>query len=291
LDKTKGNLSVYLKINKVKLKRQFIAVLAILSSIVINAQETSIENTDRLNKNAKPAFLEFSIGLSSASFTDFATSPIKYSGYPLDVMLAHTEINTKRTSRFGLNYIFGNFFNDFNSQNSKSQFKSITMSYSELFRVGFLSANKLNTKIGGHLNTTANLRQNERLFNSSKGIEVIGTLFGSINTTLNMSKTKFLKRELFFNADIGLINSSYRNGYAYVGQGALLNNDDFFDGYQFSLFSGARFSTQLGFTGYLKNSNAIQVSYLWDAYRTTRDANNFQMAYHTIRLICFLNLK
>jgi len=254
-------------------------------------QITAPENTFKFDKNTKLTFLEFSIGLSSLSFIDFATSPLKYNGYPIDIMLAHTEIDAKHSSRFGINYVFGNLSNDFNSQNSQSQFKSLTLSYSELFRLGFLSSNKLNTKIGGHLNTTGNFRQNERLFNSSKGIEVIGTLFASIQTRLEINNNSINKKELFFNADVGIINSSYRNAYAYVGQGALLNNDDFFDGYQFSIFSGNRFSTQLGYKAYLKNNNAIQVSYLCDAYKTSNKPNNFQLESHTLRLVCFLNLK
>tara|TARA_R110002126_G_scaffold290356_1_gene447130 strand:- start:9118 stop:9945 length:828 start_codon:yes stop_codon:yes gene_type:complete len=274
-----------------KIISQLLIISVLTSTLFLNAQNKELENSTLYNVHSKKTFLEFSIGFSKASFSDFATSPLVYRGNPLNLMLAHTDVDTQRLSRFGVNYAFGNFSNDFNNQNSVSQFKSLILSYAELYAIGFLNSNRLNIKIGPHLNTSANFRENEQLFNGSKGIEIIGTLFGSINATFIINKNSLPIKELFFNADIGLINSAFRNGYAYVGQGAVLNNDDFFDGYQFSVFSGARFSTQLGYTSHLKNHNSIRISYLWDAYRTSNDINNFQMAYHTLRLTFLFNLK
>lgn len=274
-----------------KIISQLLIISVLTSTLFLNAQNKELENSTLYNVHSKKTFLEFSIGLSNAGFSDFATSPLVYSGTPLNLMLAHTDLDTQRLSRFGVNYAFGNFSNDFNNQNSVSQFKSLTLSYSELYAIDFLNSNRLNIKIGPHLNTSANFRENEQLFNGSRGIEIIGTLFGSINATFIFNKNSLSIKELFFNAHIGLINSAFRNGYAYVGQGAVLNNDNFFEGYQFSLFSGARFSTQLGYTSHLKNHNSIRISYIWDAYRTSNDMNNFQMVYHTLRLTFLFNLK
>ncbi len=228
------------------------------------------------------------MGVGQASFTDFATSPLSYKGNPMDIGLAHGDVSETRVSRIGFNYAFGNFSNDYNNQNAISKFKSLTFSYSELFKVSFLSTQKLNVKMGGHFNVTTNFRTNEELLNSSEGLDIIGTLFGSVNTCFSLNTNK---KELFFNADLGLMNGSYRNGFAYVNQGAILNNDDFFDGYLRSIFSGYRISSNIGYTSYLKNYNAIRISYLWDAYRTSNDTNKYQMVYHTLKLSFLFNLK
>ncbi len=79
------------------------------------------------------------------------------------------------------------------------------------------------------------------------------------------------------------MNSSFRNGFIYSGQSQVLNDAKNFDGYVYKVFSGFRMGSQLDYTRYLKNKNAFQISYLWDAYRTGGQLDKFEMAHHTLR--------
>ena len=48
-------------------------------------------------------------------------------------------------------------------------------------------------------------------------------------------------------------------------QKGVLNDGNFLKSYEFNAFSGARFSSALDYTVYLKNKNGIRLSYEWDA--------------------------
>jgi hypothetical protein len=125
---------------------------------------------------------------------------------------------------------------------------------------------------------------------------------GSIKITKDISRKsasvrKFLffkwnkparKRNLSFQFNIGVLNGAYRNGYAYSGQSAVLNDPKLFDDYQFNL-SGFRMSSALDYKIFLKNKNAIKLSYLWDAYKTGSDFETFEMAHHTFKFTFMFN--
>ena len=165
------------------------------------------------------------------------------------------------------------------------------MNYLELRQLKAIQSDQWNLKVGGQLNTTANHRQNDLLQNNGEGIEVIATLFGSLSLTHYLKRKERQSDQLSFTFHTGLINSSYRNGFAYTNQSALLNRDEFFANYQLEVFSGLRLASALDYTFFLKNHNAIQVSYLWDAYHTGKDEGEFEMATHTLTCSILFNLK
>ena len=96
-------------------------------------------------------------------------------------------------------------------------------------------------------------------------------------------------RNLSFRLNVGLINSSFRNGFVYAGQSFILNEEKPFDDYQYKVFLGFRASSSLDYTIFLKNKNKIQLSYLWDAYKTGGDLDKFEMAHHTFKLTLLFN--
>ncbi len=207
----------------------------------------------------------------------------------------------KRESEFGLSYSFGNYINSFNKQYTLSQVKTFSSYYSRLYRLNKLSAGKFSTKIGGVFSITGNTRYNQLLMNNAVGAEWFANLMGSIKITKDINRTAFKNkkflfieykldprtRNIAFRLNVGLINSTYRNGYAYLRH--TLDQNDLYYGYQFKIFSGFRMSTTLDYTIYLKNRNAIQLSYLWDAYKTGGNLDKFEMAYHTLKLTFLFN--
>jgi hypothetical protein len=70
-----------------------------------------------------------------------------------------------------------------------------------------------------------------------------------------------------------------------------LNNDDFFAGYELQIFEGFRLNSALDYTVHLHNKNAVQFSYIWDAYHTGGHHDNFEMAAHILKISLLYGLK
>lgn len=280
----------------------FIAIILVLPTIALSQVET--ESVIK-KENKRPAYLDVSFGLSFSSFRDFATSPLIYSGRPIYTSLSHIDMDEKRTSAITGSYSLGMFKNTFNNQTLESIVNTISLNYLEQFQIKKWSHQKLNLKIGGQFNSTVNLRNNEAFFNNSEGVDIISTLFGSVRTTIDLSRKEEVDKKFIFigykarkqvrnlslTMNIGLINSSYRNGFAYTSSSVPINEDDFFEDYEFSVFTGFRLNSALDYTIFLHNKNAIQLSYLWDAYRTGGHHDNFQMATHTLKCSLLFGLR
>jgi hypothetical protein len=237
------------------------------------------------------SFVDFSAGLSYAHFSDFATSPLKFEGSPLYLSIGHQNRSVKRESSIHLGFVFGQFTHETGNEFSKSDFNSLTLQYLELYRLNFLSAEDRSIKAGFQFNTTANFRQNDQLFNSSKGVEFISNLMGSVACSFYFNNSSPKAKELYFNFHTGLVNANYRNPFAYVNDSPVLNDESFFEGYNFNMFSGYRFQAGLGLLWHLKTTNALSLSYVWDAYNTGEGQRSFQMAYHILKFTFHFNLK
>lgn len=288
-----------------KIKTAVIALL-LIPSLGLGQDDEPLLSKKELRKN-RPAYRGTSLlGLGIGNFRDFATSPLFYSGVSLSSSRFHISIDAQRETEWGSSLSIGLFGNAFNDHNSSSIVISPAIYYSELYELKKLSGDKLNVKVGGLINVTSNVRINQGLLNNANGFELIPTLFGSIKGSLDVSrktdrdkkflffKYKLLKRKktLALRVNTGLVNSSYRNGYVYAGQSALLNEPNAFDDYQFKVFSGFRMSSSLDYTLYSrKTTNAVQVSYVWDAYKTGGDLDKFEMAQHALRFTLLFNTK
>lgn len=279
--------------------KKTIIILFFLVPIVSFSQNDSTAISKKDQRKIIPAYIEITAGISSSSFRDFATSPLVYNGSPLFLSLSYLKADDKRESEIGLSYSTGKYTYKY----YLSQVKTISLSYSKLFMVQKLSSEKLNLKLGGLLISTYNLRHNQYFINNDIGSEIFTNLMGSVKLTKDISRNEikshkflFLKyksnpriRQLSYMMNVGLVNSTYRNGYAYTNQSKVLNDYNRFDNYQFKLFSGFRISSELNYTVFMKNKNAIQISYLWDAYKTGGELDKFEMAHHTFKLSLLFN--
>ncbi|MCG8331575.1 MAG: hypothetical protein MI974_28055 [Chitinophagales bacterium] len=275
-----------------------------------NAQTTTqYGQSEKLNLSKKERqklsskYIGVHVGINSLKFRDFATSPLFYKGLTTHVGLSRLKVGQRKEAELALNYSFGNPMTDFNENVTVSQFKRVEIYYSQLYKLGGWSNDKYNTKLGWMLNATGNLRTNAALQNNAFGLEFFPTLFLSFKLNKDISRTeeknkRFLffkyklkekQRDLSLRLNVGLLNSSYRNGYVYSGQSAILNEPSIIDGYQFNAFSGFRASTGLDYTLYLNNKNAVQISYIWDAYHTGGDLDKFEMANHIIKFSLLFN--
>lgn len=270
--------------------KKIIVFFLLASSLNLIAHEiTTLEWRDKNN---------ISIGLekSRGLFRDFATSPLFYTGLPTGLTIYKNRIKAGSEVSFGGTYTFGNFSNNFNDHSSISAFNSIDGEYSRMYHYHGFQRDKYHFRVGGKLVGNAILRQNPDLRNNGVGIDFFANLMGSflVGKDISRKTTKekwFLfkyrlkprKRNLSLRFNLGLINSHYRNGYAYSGQSALLNEFNLFDDYNFKILSGYRVSTELDYTVYL-NSNALKFSYHWEAFSTAQKTDKLDVAFHTLGL-------
>lgn len=274
----------------------FLGILPmLLFSFGVSGQD--VDSSTVMNR---PCYLKLGSGVSRISFRDFATSPLIYDGlsFYVDGSLLHKD--AKRESEFQLAYSTGKNIAEASYTATASLIQTFGGYYSRLYQIPSISNSKWNYKVGGMLHITGNYRYNPSLQNNSVGAEIIGNLMGSFKVERNVSRTKhkdkkiwFVKyhlqprtKDLAFRFNLGIINSSYRNGYAYIGQSGVVNDPTFYDGYSYNMFSGFRMNTALDYTIHLKNQNAVQFSYEWDAYTTgNKDSrNSFELARHILKV-------
>ncbi len=279
-----------------------ILFLLLIPSIVFS-QDKIPELSKKEIRKSRPTYLGIGLGLNFSNFRDFATSPLVYSGALILLDGSWQRIDENRESEMGISYSSGNCSNSYNEHIATSSVKIVALYYSQLYKIDKLEFWKTNVKLGGIINFNGNLRINSSLQNNALGLELIPTLSGSIKLTKDISRTKiknkkflFIKyklekrtRTLSFRMNVGLLNSSYRNGYAYIGQSSILNDAKVFDGYAFKMSSGFRMSSALDYTISLRNKNKIKMSYIWDAYKTGGDLDKLEMASHTIAFTFLFN--
>lgn len=251
-------------------------------------------------------FFEVGTGISSSTYRDFATSPLFYNGIPITLHLYRTQISQQKESRIGGIFTGGFHYGSVDGFRQTSSFaSSLFIDIHQLYRIKRLSNSKWNTKIGGSFNTAINFRNNPSLQNNSFGFETISTLFGSFKISRDLSrrerkqgKISFIHyslpprpRKISYQLNLGLINSTFRNGYIYTNQSGVVNDFDPFYQYEFKLFSGYRLGSTLNYTQSLKNKNAIKFSYTWDALRTGGDLDKFEMSNHFLTFSILFSTK
>lgn len=254
----------------------------------------------------RPKFYELGAGFNISRFRDFATSPLNYVGGVGEFVLGTLRKDESQEVNLSFRFSSGTYFSAGNSLERSGAVASVVfINYSRLYQIKSLSSDKWNFKVGGKIDLTGNIRQNPSLLNNSTGIEAFQTLFASAKVTRDISRTaikqkKFLfirykrypqRRELSFQLNPSVINSTYRNGYAYISQASVVGSEDPFSDYKLSVFSGFRINTALDYTRYLKNGNGIKLSYLWDAYKTGGSLPRFEMSHHLLQVALLFKVK
>lgn len=257
------------------------------------------------SKQKLPSYIDLSYGFNQINLRDYATSPLIYSGSVSNLSLASMDRNEKRESTFRGAFSFGSIYSLFNDQFHSTQIRSIRLNYIELFRISKWSTKKLNFKVGGQIQTVTNIRINESLQNNALGFEIFANLSASGKLSYDVSRTKNKSKKFLFikynlkerhktldlTVSPGVVNSNLRNGFSYVGQDAILNQDGLFDQYQFNLFKGFRINTNLDYTFYLSNQNAFQFSYNWDFLKTGGNHDEFEMASHLFKFSLWYRIR
>ena len=280
-----------------------ITVFVVLSLLFFHrayAQEDTTQvKTKKEIRKSRPTYVKIGTGFGSAKFRDFATSPLFYKGKPFSFEVSRLKKDEKREGEFGGVFSLGTFSE---ASGKGSKVKIMDLYYSQLYKINPISSDKWTISAGGLANLTGNIRVNAALQNNSFGLDIIPTLYGSVKAekTLSTEESEFKKfwfikfkpkkRVLSYRLNTGIFNSSYRNGYAYLGPSGGTDSPKLIDGYEFKAFSGLRMGSELDYTIYMKNKNALRWSYLWDVYRTGT-LDKFEMASHTLQFSLLFNTK
>ncbi len=277
-----------------------------LSFIFVLFSETQAQN-DTISKPKRPAYWQISTGAGMLRLRDFAVSPLFYEG-----VAARTDFEFIRKDQaversFYSSTNIGSLVNKYN-KTGISLFIGLDLGYLRLYQIKRLSNLNWNTKIGGNLITTTNIRLNPSFGNNSLAFENISNLMFSAKVTRDVSRKKAKeveilffkkqlqpqKRELSYLLDLGLLNMNFRPGYAYSYLPAVEKNDgliNIFSNHQMSVFNGYRLKARLDYTRYLPNGNATQISYVFDAYQATGKYEPLQYAQHSLRFSILFNHK
>ena len=281
------------------------------SSMIFSQQNGKLDIIDR---DVPQRYALSSIGLTNPIYRDFATSPLFYSGIGIEISRAWMKRSEERERNFGIG--FGISFqtaripeSNFIQPGSIAGFGKFDIFYQELWKIEALSDSKNNTKVGGVILVTQNIRGNPELQNNILGLENISNLMASAQWTRDISRTenkilnlwlwkptlKPVKRDLRFLLNVGVLNFNYRPGYAYAYDSELNGMETnpvkwAYSNFKWSL-NGWRIKTQLEYIQYMPNGNARSLSYVWEASNVPGKFENFQMAIHQLRYTVYFNCK
>jgi hypothetical protein len=258
------------------------------------------------NPTATARYQVMLTGLSMATFRDFATSPLYYTG-------PGTAASAGRLKRSDAREQLFQFRTDLNvtlslAPESKiiqpggfAMFVQFNLYYHRLWKLPLLSDEKSNFKAGGAILSTQNFRVNPLLGNNGLGIENVSNVLATAQLTTDISRTapkrlnllffkptlKPKKRELRFLLNVGVLNFNHRpaaHTYTDVGEivGLETNLADLIISNRWSL-NGWRLHTQLEYLSYRANGNYRGISYVWDAAHVPGRFEDFQMASHRLQ--------
>lgn len=293
-----------LKLKSMNKKIFYFFILFIIPIFLFGQTEKNSLPNKELRK-LRPTYINLGSGLNYTSFRDFATSPLFYSGIGGVFYSSILKTDTKRETELGFMATGGSYYASGNSNSTMSLDGSFYFFYTSLYQLKKLSTDRFNLKTGGSVNLALNARNNDSFMNNGFGMEFIPTLFGSVKSSFDISRKQakqkkwwFLKykldsrrMKLSYLVNIGLMNNSYRNGFIYNNQSFLVNDYHEFEDYVFKAFSGFRMNTSLDFTYFLKNKNALKITYLWDAYKTGGALDQFEFASHNLSFSLLFNTK
>ncbi len=257
----------------------------------------SLQHKDHI----RPTYIHLGFGGGYFAFRDFATSPLFYHGIKGCFYGGRHQKDDRRESVQGFFYGMGQASVLNTDKSSTSQAMYLDIIHTELYQIPLNEWDKWNLKAGGMISLTGNQRINQELGNNSFALEALGTLFASAKLGRDVSRREektfhwhFIdfkliprKRMLFWQINAAVVNATYRNGFGYVDQSAIINKRSTFYNHELKVFNGYRLKSSLEYWIYLQNSNVFKLSYHWDAYHTGKQNQQLEMAKHTL-MVSFL---
>ncbi|MCB0700934.1 MAG: hypothetical protein H6551_05285 [Chitinophagales bacterium] len=278
-------------------------LLSMCSSSVFAQDETP---TPKQIRKSRPKYFQTAMGFNRASVRDFATSPITYKGALFNLSMGFLKMDDAREVKFTARYNMGNVGykrkEGIDVKSSASVFM-LSLNYYRLYQLNSISNDKWNFKLGGMFDANFDTRINGDLLNAAFGYEMFNTFFLSGKVTRVFERTETVQKKLLFikyklhprvqlisyQLNVPVMNNVLRNGYAYIANESI-GEIPLFQEYEYKVFSGLRFSSELSYTNQMHNGNMWRVSYIWDAYKAGKSFNRFEMANHIVEMSLLFHL-
>jgi len=238
------------------------------------------QNTERIYREVA------GLGIGFSSFKDLATSPLIYEGPAYNFSAGKWRINKNRETYFGTDLLLGLTTATVENQTSNSFLLGTNIQYSYLQKLKRFATNQWDFKVGGKVDALMLMRANPDFGNNALGLEVFPTLFASFKVSkkfrsspLFQRKKGAQKQQLSFSLDVGVINNTFRNDFAYTSHAPFYNEENLFKDHQFNWLTGFRIKSSIDYIRYNnKNSNAVKISYKWEGVHSGNGPNKFAMS-------------
>lgn len=293
------------------MKKQWYTALLMASCLSGFSQQEDEQLSKREERRNRPVYLRRALGFGASNYREAATSPLKKSSRTVlqtEISRLKTdekkETSTNFCTRVGMSFaprVTGGGEGGSHPTGSSGLMGSASIQHSELFQILKRTESKWNFKVGGLVDGTFNLRSNSSYQNAATSYDLISSLMGSFQVARDVSRLRekekklwFMNvhlmprmRQLSFRLNIALINTFYRAPYNQLPGDDGTYESSLFDGFYFSAGSGFRLGTSLNYTVEVNGRDAIQLSYLWEAYatgKTEATANRperLEIAHHT----------
>jgi hypothetical protein len=260
----------------------------LLGSILLSATET-----DTFYTNGQ--FLCSGIGSGFGSFKDVGTSPLTYqgisaivpSGFLLEKAKYNFELNTT------LSYLGGSAANNYTLQ-----YFSGKLNVSYLRSIPLFTTAKLKFQAGARLSTGLSGIYNPSYQNASFNMDYYASLYAGAKLVYLFERSQkdikfsFLKFHLphrqyavHFRLDLPVLLFNGRPTFPFVYENVM----DIFNRHYF--LGGFHIKSNFGIKRYLKNGNAIEISYIWDMLTTgSKDLYLLETASHNLLMSFYFKL-
>ena len=251
-----------------------------------------------------PIYWNVGMGLQFGKFQDLATSPLYYQGGGPAFSIARLATSAEKEIEAGTMVATGLHQAKVGDESAQGMASRLEFYFSYLRSISRFSKGPWNIKAGASANALVNFRQNPALGNNFLGFEMINTLYGTVKVTRDISRKqgktvrigwlrlrrKAKHRDLSYRFNLGLMNNTYRNGYVYLNQSWLLEEqENLVENHEYRVFSGVRMGSEINLTRYLPNGNAIRWSLTSDVYKTGGDFDVLSSTQHALRFILMFN--
>jgi len=282
------------------MKKYFLLALLSLSlGAKLKAQTSEGFLPDSVAALVTGKYFRLTAALNFATLRDRGNSALNYSGI-LSSTATSLYVN-KLNREFELT--FGVVSGQLNAKSAhevhSQSYSAVMLSASKLYSVH--TGKNLQVRVGGGFRSQITTRVNPELFNTYTTVEnfssldVIGKLDYYFVAPARSGKTLgfigYNRPDRVFKLSYRLTASalplSFRPGYAYVDN-IVVNNPDYLSDHHLRV-GGYNITSEISLTRFLKNKNAIALTYRWNALMASK--NQFEMASHSLGIGFLFNYK
>lgn len=254
-------------------KQLLISLLIVISQNVLAVHDTVY--------HTKVHAVHFGLSGTKFAVRDYATSPLIYKGVFSGIRLGAYFVNQKSSTSIDIYSFYGKL----RTRNYPLPDPNRSIAYNNLLILqrGYRMKKKfagLNWYYGGQLSVLANIRDNQKFYNSNLNYEG----FGSLGPLISAGKEFSFEghngtRRLLLNASLSVpvVNLIVRPPFNTIED--FVNLDSNFSMQRIKVASFGKFillNSQVNLTYYLQNGNSFMLNYLWYFYNYYPDVNNLR---------------